>query len=274
VLDLVVLGIVQGLTEFLPVSSTAHLLFAEHYLGLPRPGIVLEAALHMGTTVAAVILFWSDIVRLLKAAVHAALHPLLRGRTTATAYDLEGPYRRLAAAIVAATAVTAGLGLLFANPLERMFESVRGAAYQLIVTGAILLWHRERGVRSATDATVADGVMLGLAQALSIIPGISRSAVTIVAGLALGLRRAEAARLSFLVAIPAILGAGLFGFKDMDRATAAGYTLLQLLMGFAVAAGVGAAAILWLLGLVRRGRLVVFSAYCWLVGVLVLATTR
>ncbi len=273
-LDLIVLGIVQGLTEFLPVSSTAHLLFAEHYLGLRRPGLVLEAALHLGTASAAVALFWPDIVRLIRGGIALVRKPAAAlGGGTSGGDGAEG-YLRLAGAIAVATAITAVVGFVFAEPLEHMFESVRGAASQLLVTGAILLWNRERGTRSATQATMADGAVLGLAQAVSIIPGISRSGITIVAGLLLGMRRAEAARLSFLVGIPAILGAGLFGLKDVDLAGQLGYTIADLIVGCVVAAVVGALAILWLIGLVRRGRLIAFSAYCWLVGILVLATTR
>ncbi|MGH2404631.1 MAG: undecaprenyl-diphosphate phosphatase [bacterium] len=268
-LDLIVLGIIQGLTEFLPVSSTAHLLFAEHYLGLRRPGITLEAALHLGTVAAAVALFWPDVVRLIRGGVTLLRRPLAIARAS----NPSDGYPRLAGVIVAATVVTAALGLTLAGPLERMFESVQGAAYQLLVTGAILLWNRERGTRSATEATMVDGLALGLAQAVSIIPGISRSGITIVVGLALGMRRTEAARLSFLVGIPAILGASLFGLKDLGVAAQLGYTPLGLMLGFAVAAAVGAATILWLIDLVRRGRLIVFSAYCWLVGIVVLATT-
>lgn len=270
-LDLIILGIVQGLTEFLPISSTAHLLFAEHYLGLRRPGIALEAALHLGTVVAAVVLFWPDVVRLARGGIALLRRP---AQAWSGAEQTAHGYPRLAASIVAATAVTAALGLAFSGPLERMFESVRGAAYQLLVAGAILLWSRERGTRTAPQATLVDGVALGLAQAVSIIPGISRSGITIVTGLALGMRRTEAARLSFLIGIPAVLGASLFGLKDVNLAAQLGYTTLDLVVGFLVAAAVGAAAILWLIALVRRGRLIVFTAYCWLVGILVLVTTR
>lgn len=270
-LDLIILGIVQGLTEFLPVSSTAHLLFAEHYLGLRRPGIALEAALHLGTVASAVVLFWPDVTRLLRGGIALLRRPAL---AWGGADETADGYPRLAASIVVATAITAALGLLFADPFERMFESVRGAAYQLMATGALLLWTRERGARSAPQATVADGAALGLAQVISIIPGISRSGITIVTGIALGMRRTEAARLSFLMGIPAVLGASLFGLKDLKLATQLGYTPLGLAVGFLVAAVVGAAAILWLLALVRRGRLIAFTAYCWVIGILVLATTR
>lgn len=259
-LDLIVLGVVQGLTEYLPVSSTAHLLFAEHFLGIPRPGLVLESVLHLGTALAAVVLFWPDVAGMLRGI-------LRRERAAAD------PFVKMAGAIVVATVITAMLGLAFAAPLERMFESVRGVALQLLVTGALLLWHRERGTRRATDATFLDGLVVGMAQAAAIVPGISRSATTIVMGLALGLRRTEATRLSFLVAIPAIVGASIYGLKDVAEAGRLGYTVWQLGVGFLVAALVGALAIRWLVDVVRRGRLVVFSVYCWLVGLLVLAAT-
>ncbi len=263
-LDLIVLGVIQGLTEYLPVSSTAHLLFAEHFLGIPRPGLVLESVLHLGTALAAIILFWPDVTGMIRGV-------LRRARRPRAAAD---PSLKMAGAIVAATIVTAVLGLAFAEPLERMFESIRGVAFQLLVTGVLLLWHRERGSRLATDATVLDGLAIGVAQAAAIIPGISRSGTTIVMGLLLGLQRTEATRLSFLVAIPAIVGASVYGLRGLGEASRLGYSVGQLVVGCAVAAVVGAIAIRWLLDFVRKGRLVVFSVYCWLAGTLVLAATR
>jgi undecaprenyl-diphosphatase len=266
VLDLVILGVVQGLTEFLPVSSSAHLLFAEYYLGISRPGLVLEGALHAGTAAAVVALFWSDIIRLVRAV------PALFRRPAAG--DPIEADRRLLLAILAATAVTGVLGLAFAAPLERTFESVRGTAYRLLITGAILLLSRERGARSAGEASMADGALVGVAQAVAILPGISRSGATIVAGVARGLGRTEAARLSFLMAIPATLGAGVFSLKDAAEAAQLGYGPVELLAGGVVAGLSGALAILWLLDFVRRGRLIWFAGYCWLAAIVVLATTR
>jgi undecaprenyl-diphosphatase len=266
VLDLLVLGIIQGLTEFLPVSSTAHLLFAEHYLGIPRPGLVLEAVLHLGTAAAAVVLFWPDVVRLVRAVLAFVFRP------GAFPGGLSHPDLRMAMAVIVATVITGALGLAFAEPLEAMFDSVNKTAYQLMFTGVILLWSRERGSRTAGEATTGDGAAMGVAQALAIIPGISRSGVTIVTGIGCGLRRAEAARLSFLMAIPAILGAGLFSLRDAGEAARLGYTPIQLLAGAAAAGLFGAAAIRWLLAAVQRGRLAYFSAYCWIVAVLVLLT--
>jgi undecaprenyl-diphosphatase len=266
VLDLVILGLLQGLTEFLPVSSSAHLLFAEHYLGIARPGLVLEAVLHVGTAAAVVGLFRAEIVRLLRAM------PMLVRRPAPGAPE-DGD-RRMLLAILAATLVTGVLGLAFAGPLERAFDSVRGTAYRLVVTGAILALMRERGTRAAREASWVDGAAMGLAQAVAILPGISRSGITIAAGAICGLGRAEAARLSFLMALPAIAGAGLFSLKDATEAVSLGYGPLELLVGAAVAAASGALAIVWLLDVLRRGRLAWFAAYCWVAAGVVLVTAR
>jgi undecaprenyl-diphosphatase len=267
VLDLVVLALVQGLTEFLPVSSTAHLLIAEHYLGIERPGLAIEAVLHLGTVGAAIVMFRHDVVRLLRVV------PLLV-RSSPNENAAAAGDRRLLVAIIVATAVTGALGLAFLEPLERAFDSVRATAYQLMVTGTLLLAQRERGEREGANATVLDGIVLGGAQALAIIPGISRSGTTIISGLLLGFRRGEAARVSFLMAIPAILGGGLFGLKDASMAMRLGYTPGQLVLGALVAGASGALAIAWLLDIVRKQRLTWFSVYCWTAALLVLATTR
>lgn len=261
-LDMVILGLVQGLTEFLPVSSTAHLLFTEAFLGITRPGILLEAILHLGTALAALILFWPDVRRLFI----GWLASLLR---RAEPSDARG-YGRLAWLIILITVITAAVGLALSDPFERMFGSLRGAAVQLIVTGLILLAAHGRERRDMTETTVRDAVAIGIAQVVSIIPGVSRSGTTITAGLWLGLRRDDAARLSFLAAIPAVAGAGLFGLKDLRLGESIGFTGGQLLVGFVVSLLSGALAIRWLLGIVRRGHLRWFAAYCIIAGGVVL----
>lgn len=265
-LNMVILGLVQGLTEFLPVSSTAHLIFAEAFLGIPRPGLLLEAVLHLGTAAAAVVVLWDDVRRLIGGWVTT-----LTGRTADTAARA---YGRLAWLILLITAITAAAGLALETPLERMFGSVRGTAVQLMLTGILLLFARERRTRTVTEATARDAVAIGVAQAAAIVPGISRSATTIAAGMWMGLRQDEAARLSFLAAIPAVAGAGMFGLKDLQLGAAMGYTAAQLVAGGAVALVSGAAAIRWLLGLLRRGRLAYFAAYCLAAGAAVVLVTR
>ncbi|HEY3247642.1 MAG TPA: undecaprenyl-diphosphate phosphatase [bacterium] len=261
---MVILGVVQGLTEFLPVSSTAHLLFAEALLGVPRPGILLESVLHLGTALAAAWLFRDDLLKLLRG-LWSTFAP--QGRAALATY------RRLGWAVVIATAITAVIGLAFESRFEAMFGSLRGTAIQLMISGGLLLLLNRRGTREATDAGAADGVAMGIAQAVAIIPGISRSGTTIVTSTWLGMKPEEAARLSFLVAVPSVAGAGLFGLKDYAAGIAAGYTVAQLLVGFVTAAVFGALAIRWLLQVVRRGRLGFVAAYCIAVGLIVVAVS-
>ena len=263
-LDMVILGVVQGLTEFLPVSSTAHLLFAEAFLGVTRPGILLESVLHLGTALAAILLFWPDVRRLL-------IGWWLSVARRPEPERLHG-YGRLAWTIIVISLITAAVGLALAGPFERMFGSVRGTAIQLILTGGILFAARGPERRGMIEASVGDGTGIGVAQALSIIPGISRSGTTIAAGLWLGFRRDDAARLSFLAAIPAVAGAGLFGLKDLGLGQTAGYTGGQLVVGFIISLLSGALAIRWLLVVVRRGQLQWFAAYCIAAGAVALIT--
>ena len=265
-LDMVILGLVQGLTEFLPVSSTAHLIFAEAFLGISRPGILLEAVLHLGTALAALVVLWGEVRKLVTA--------WGRSVTRQPADAVAQSYGRLAWLIILITAITAAAGLTLERPLEQMFGSVRGTAAQLMLTGVLLLFANERGRRGMLDAAPQDALVIGIAQAVAIIPGISRSGTTITAGIWMGLRQEEAARLSFLAAIPAVAGAGLLGLKDLRLGLAMGYTPAQLLTGFVVAAVSGGLAIRWLLSVLRRGRLVYFAAYCLLAGAAVLVFAK
>ncbi|MDQ7850030.1 MAG: undecaprenyl-diphosphate phosphatase [Armatimonadota bacterium] len=287
-MQMIILGIVQGLTEFLPVSSSAHLVFTEHFLGIPRPGVLLEAVLHLGTALAAAVLFWPDLQRIWRAflgrgpagaAGSAAASPQGQPRHTGGAGPGAGrqrerdPYLRVGWLLLLATAITGVIGLAFAGPLERMFHSVRGTAIQLLLTGVILALARERGGLAMSQMTIRTAAAVGLAQGISIVPGISRSGITIAVAMWTGLTREEAARFSFLAAIPAISAAGLFSLRDFPAAAGLGYTPGQLVVGFAVSAVFGAAAIRWLLQVVRRGRLAAFAAYCWAVGLAVLLST-
>jgi undecaprenyl-diphosphatase len=269
VLELIVLGVVQGLTEFLPVSSTAHLLFAEHYLGIRRPGLVLEGVLHIGTAVAATLVFWPDVRRLIGAGFK-----VISRRSSEGTRGARDPDASVARTIIIATAVTVALGLAFEAPLERLFSSVRATAFQLIITGCVLLLHQQIGRRAASELGAADAAFLGVAQAVAIVPGISRSGTTIVGGLRLGMERVEATRLSFLMAIPVILGAGLYSLKDARGAAEIGYSPAELVVGAVIAGVVGALSIRWLIGIVQRQRLIGFAVYCWVIGATVAFTAR
>lgn len=245
----IVLGLVQGLTEFLPVSSSAHLVFVPELLGIPHPALAFDVLLHLGTLVAVVGYFHRDLRRL---AVDG-----WRGR---------GDARRIILLLAVGTLPAVVLGYLGHDLMERLFAAPAASAWQLALTGGLLFaadrWRAKD--RSLNSLSPAEAAFVGLGQALAIVPGISRSGATISFGLWRGLSRAEAARFSFLLSIPAILGAGLFEAKSILSGAAAGGFGPAYLAGFLAAGASGAAGIAAFLRYLRRGRLLPFAVYCWL----------
>jgi len=276
-----VLGIVQGLTEFIPVSSSAHLVLVPWLLGWtfePQAAFAFNVLVQLGTLVAVIVCFWRDGVSLLWAAIGA-----LRSRRWA-----EG---RLAWLLILATLPAAAAGILLKDLVEQAFASPAASAGFLLVTATLLglseiLRRRmderppappaaakaasegvENGPRDALEELKpADTLIIGLAQALALFPGISRSGSTIAAGLARGLTRPQAARFSFLMSVPIMLGAGLVAASDLASLPNAGKLLPTLAAGFLAAALVGFLAIRWLLRFLARRSLWVFAAYCALAG--------
>lgn len=254
------LGILQGATEFLPVSSSGHLVIFPHLLGWPEPGLAFDTLLHLGTLAAVVFYFRRELWQLA-----VAVWDSLRRRKLDTAEA------RLAWFLVLATIPGALLGFLFEDQVEQLFGMPRTVAIFLLVTAALLalselLSRRSRGLETLTWR---DALIIGLAQAAAILPGLSRSGATIAAGLLLGYRREESTRFSFLLAIPIVLGGGLYQLLKLALAGFSGVGGLAL-VGMLAAALVGYAAVSGLLALVRRHALWPFVAYCALLGVLVL----
>lgn len=243
-LQAMLLGAVQGATEFLPVSSSAHLLIIPWLLGWTGQSLTFDVALHMGTLVAVLGVFWRDLL-------HVARHALTRGLSTR-----EG---RLGWAIVAAT-VPAGLaGLLLEDLVETTFRSPLVIAFTLTALG-IALWYVDRGAgkrKQVAQVTFTDVVFVGIAQALALVPGVSRSGVTITAGLLRGLDRTAAARISFLLSFPTILGAGVLKLKDVSAAD----LTLPFWAGVVTSALTGYFVIRFMLDYLRRGTYGVFAGY-------------
>lgn len=240
----ILLGAVQGLTEFLPVSSSGHLVIFQHILGVQEAPLTFDVMLHMGTLLAVFVAFWEDIVSILKR-----------------------PFNRLTYLIVVGCIPAAVAGYLVAPLVEKAFESLLVVGLGLIFTGCALMlsekWARERIlVKDIDNTSYKDAIWIGLLQAVAIVPGISRSGSTIAAGLFAGLERELAARFSFLLSIPVIIGAGIFELSDVT-AKSLGANLIPYLVGTGVAALFGYLAIIVVLRLVRNGRLSVFSYYCW-----------
>lgn len=248
-------GLVQGLTEFLPISSSGHLVVVPEFLGsigvnIGPPSLAVSAVLHLGTLVAVLVYFRDDVMS------------VLRMRTR--------PEGRKIALLVAVGTIPAIVGLPLEDPLESLQENVTYVGIALIATGLILVAGQwlARGMRQLLEGRVPDAVIIGIAQAFALIPGISRSGITIAAGNGRRFEPAQAARFSFLLGIPAIAGAGLV---SLPEAIAEGALELELFVGLLVAALSGYLAIALLLAALRRVGLLPFAAYCFIVGGLTVA---
>ncbi|MFH2202583.1 MAG: undecaprenyl-diphosphatase UppP [Elusimicrobiota bacterium] len=245
-----VLGLVQGITEFVPVSSSAHLALFPWLLKWPDQGLAYDVALHWGTIIALLIYFREDLKKLITAT--------LRG----------GEQRQLALGLVLATVPGALAGLLAEDYIETIFRQPERIALSLIVFG-ILLGIADRVGRKKLELTAIDWrfcLAIGCAQALAVVPGVSRSGITLTAALFLGLRRYDAARFSFLLAIPIVLGAGVLQLKDLSASglDAAFWT------GIAVSTLSGYAAIHFLLDYLKKSSLIIFAGYRVVLGILII----
>lgn len=267
VFEAVFLGIIQGLTEFLPVSSSGHLVLFGSLLGINEPTIAFEVLLHFGTLIAIFIAFWSDVVGLWKGFIKLVSRP----REIRQLIN-DDPQCRMIYLIVIATIPTVLVGLIFKDWITQLFNTPVFTGFMLLVTGTILFISDRISYekKDMNQITFKDGLAIGLSQALAILPGISRSGTTIACGLLRGVKRENAARFSFLLSIPAILGSQILAFEELFLSQSATTPLWILLIGTAISAFTGYFAIRLLLQFVRRGRLIVFSYYTWFVGLLVI----
>jgi undecaprenyl-diphosphatase len=256
-LQALILGILQGATEFLPVSSSGHLVLVPWLLGWPAPGLAFDTVVHWGTAVAVIAYFWRDWIALIRAAFRS-----LRERSLADANA------RLAWCIVIGSAPAAVIGYLLEGFFEGVFSRPVAVAAFLLVTAAILAaserWSRRE--RDLGALTWRDALLVGLAQAAAILPGISRSGATIAAGIGRGLKRESAARFSFLLATPIILGAGLLQVADLAQTGSLAAQVPALVAGFLAAGLVGLGCIHFLLRYLQRRPLYPFAIYCAVAG--------
>jgi len=252
------LGILQGLTEFLPVSSSGHLVLAENFLKVNPPGITLEIYFHLGTLLAIIAIFRREIGKILVSLAHIFKTGKHRRR--------EDPYLRLLGFLLLGTIPIALMGGLFREGIGRLFECPRIVSLMLIITG-IILWATKRlkvGRREIHRLNIRDTIGIGLAQAIALIPGISRSGMTISCGLFRGLSKDSAYRFSFLLAIPAIIGAAGLEFRSLSAISTE--NLYPLLIGTMAAFLSGLVALRILLSIVKKGKFSFFAYYLWFVG--------
>ncbi len=263
-----VLGLLQGLTEFLPVSSSGHLVLLQNFLGMTEPELLLDISLHIGTLLAVLVVFFPEVRSIITTAFHL---PEL--------YKREGNFRNLfetnqdvkmVLLVIIGSIPTAFIGFFFHQIADQIFGSVWIAGIMLLITGTFLWFTRYVRLSGRTFARMkySDAIVVGCVQGLAILPGISRSGATISAALFMGIDREVSGRYSFLLCIPAIFGAMLLEMKSSLGQPA--IPLPMILIGTFIAAVIGFMSLKILLKIVKNGRLHYFSPYCWAIGGFVL----
>lgn len=285
----IILGIIQGLTEFLPVSSSGHLVLGQHLFGLKDVPLYFDVSLHIGTLGAIFIVFFKEIKAIVVAFFYLCFNIIQKKNNLMGDKDTI-----LLILIIAGSIPTAFLGLMFNKMAEQLFSSVTMVGFMLLITGTLLWLTRyisnnvsgnisdniinerlsEREIPSEKNVlnkkepqnkfTLQKALMIGVVQGFAVIPGISRSGSTIVAGMFLGLPREEAARFSFLLSIPAIIGAAMLSFSKIETIN----SIFQpsVLLGTLASFIVGYFALIILLRIVKHGNLYIFAPYCWCIG--------
>ncbi|MFW5998646.1 MAG: undecaprenyl-diphosphate phosphatase [Bacillota bacterium] len=251
VIKAILLGIIQGITEFLPISSSGHLVILQKIMGITEGNLILNVSLHFGTLIPILIIFWNDIKDII----------LLRSEK-----------KHLIKLIIIGSVPTAFIGLYLEQFFERIFSSVLLTGFMLLITGLILYLVEKINNynKDINDFRAHNAILVGIAQGLAIIPGISRSGSTIAAALFQKMDKEEAARFSFLLSIPAIGGANLLKARDIFSQSSTVISSSSLIIGTITAALSGYIAIKYLLHILKRGSLVVFSYYCWIIGIIVI----
>jgi undecaprenyl-diphosphatase len=260
-LEAVVLGIVQGLTEFLPISSTAHLRIVPAFFGWDDPGAAFTAVVQLGTMAAVLLYFRQELWRITVAWL---------GSVRARDWQPRDQDARLGWYIVLGTIPIAVLGIAFKDPIENEFRSLELIGSALIAFSFVMLWAeaRSRRDREMGDLGVRDGLLIGCAQALALVPGVSRSGATISAGLLLDFDRTVAARYSFLLSVPAVVLSGLFELRHVGEGDVPVLgTVVATLMAFIT----GYASIAFLLRYLTRHSIDIFAGYRIVLGVIVIA---
>ncbi len=252
-LEAVLLGLIQGLTEFLPVSGSGHLVIFQNLLGLNEPGVTLEVLLHFGTLLAVFLVFGKDFFALLK-------------------FYRDEYQRHFLVMLILGVIVTGILGLIFGQYIELLFSSTLIVGFMLLITGIIITLIKiiPHGQKSLADMKPLDAVLIGLLQAFAIVPGISRSGTTILTALWRGLDRDAAVRFSFMLSAPVILGATLVEAKELLATGMESAMLFNYLAGTLVAFISGVFAIKLFIKMLSGSKFHYFAYYCWTIGLIVI----
>jgi undecaprenyl-diphosphatase len=249
----VVLGALQGLTEFLPVSSSGHLLLARKLFGLTEGGLLLDVMLHVGTLAAIFAVFWDDIL-----------------------YMIRHPLKRFPLLVVVATVPTALIGIFLKSRVEFLAETGMMAGVCFLFTGC-LLWiadnHKNKGWKKIRNLSYGNAFFIGLLQGIAVLPAVSRSGSVLAGCFLCETERKTASKFAFIMSIPPVLGAAILEAKDLAEAGAdiMPMGIGPMCLGVLISALTGYVAIRWMLNIIRRGSLKIFSVYVWILGAGVLA---
>ena len=245
-IEIIFLGIIQGLTEFLPVSSSGHLVLGQYLLGIKSPGNTLEILFHLGTLGSVVFVFFNEIKDIL------------------LTIDKK-PTQKLLAFISVATLPAMVVGFLFRNEINRLFENINSVGYAFCITGLILVFS-SLSKNKKVKLSFSSSIIIGLSQAVAIIPGISRSGFTITVSLLMGISPEKSAKFSFLLSMPIIFGAGLLGVIDIKSGEL--FTLPIIFTAILSSFLVGVLSLKILLMLLEKGKFYFFGLYCICIGII------
>ncbi len=251
ILKIVILGIVQGLTEFLPISSSGHLVILQKLFNITQNQLLISVLLHFGTLIPVLIVFWDDIKEIL---------------------FFKKEKRYFIFLIIIASIPTALMGIFFEDFFEKLFSSALSTAAMLIVTGFILYLGDKLADydKEITNFKWLNAILVGIAQGIAIIPGISRSGSTITASLIQGLKKEDAARFSFILSIPVIGGAGLLKVGEAVSNGVTNFNITAIILGIISSIISGYIAIRYFIYILKKQKLIYFSYYCWIVGTFIL----
>ena len=265
-LSYIFLGLVQGIAEFLPISSSGHLSLFQHFFGLTEAGLFFDVLLHLGTLIAIFVYYWRDIVNLVKAFLRLVTGIFSKKKKGARK-GRKDPGARMILMLIVAT-LPLFVILPIKDKVESLYSNTIFVGCALIVTGCILFFsdRMAKGKKTVRSATLLDALLVGVGQAVAVVPGLSRSGTTISAGLLRGFSRKFAVRFSFLLSIPAVLGANIISIGDAVAAGIDTSLLPAYIAGTVVAAGSGYFAIRLVNSLADKGKFGSFAYYCWGIG--------
>lgn len=277
-LESIIMGVIQGITEFLPVSSSGHLAIFKNFFGFQEMGLLFDVLLHVGTLIAVFIVFYKDIwelivnglaiVRDIVLNICYFICNLINKKKKDYINVIDTPYKRFAMLVIVTTIPTGIMGIVFNDVIEQASAALIIPGICLLITGTLLLIadNTPDGTKDENTVSYKNAAVVGVCQGIATLPGISRSGTTIVACLVSKMDRKFAVKYSFIMSIPVILGAAILEVKDITSADVAGDAIMNYIIGMLVAAVVGYICIKTMLNVVRKKKFKGFAIYCYIMG--------